>query len=79
MAQDALKNAQHDELRGLARAISADQAAEITEMEGDLQAWYGEDSTRYTTPRRMMVPLVRHCGWQNPLAVADEARRAPGG
>jgi len=56
MAQDALKNVQHDELRGLARAISADQAAEITEMEGYLQAWYGEDSTRDTAaPMRDMM------------------------
>ncbi len=56
MAQGALKNAQHDELRGLARAIVADQSAEITEMEGDLQAWYGEDSTRDTAaPLRDMM------------------------
>ncbi len=46
MAQDALTNAQHDELKGLAREIIAGQSAEITEMEGYLQAWYGEASTR---------------------------------
>ncbi len=46
MAEDALKNAEHDELKGLAREIVADQAAEIAEMEGYLQAWYGESSTR---------------------------------
>lgn len=46
MADDALTNATHDELKGLARAIIADQSAEITEMEGYLQAWYGEASTR---------------------------------
>ncbi len=56
MAQDALKNAQHDELKGLARAIVADQSAEITEMEGYLQAWYSEDSTRDTAaPLRDMM------------------------
>jgi uncharacterized protein (DUF305 family) len=60
MAQDALTNAQHDELQGLARAIIADQSAEITEMDGYLQAWYGEASTRDTSGamrdlmRRMM-------------------------
>jgi len=46
MAQDALTNAQHDELKGLAREIIVGQSAEITEMEGYLQAWYGEASTR---------------------------------
>ncbi len=46
MARDALQHAQHDELTGLAREISADQSAEIAEMEGYLKAWYNEDSTR---------------------------------
>jgi len=46
MADDALKNATHDELTGLAREIIINQSAEITEMEGYLQAWYGEASTR---------------------------------
>ncbi len=46
MADDALKNATHDEIKGLAREIITDQSAEITEMEGYLQAWYGEASTR---------------------------------
>ncbi len=46
MARDALTNAQHDELKGLAREIIVGQSAEITEMEGYLQAWYGEASTR---------------------------------
>lgn len=46
MAEDALKNAEHDELKGLAREIIADQSAEIAEMEGYLRDWYGEGSTR---------------------------------
>jgi uncharacterized protein (DUF305 family) len=46
MARDALTNAQHDELKGLAREIIVGQSAEITEMEGYLRAWYGEASTR---------------------------------
>lgn len=60
MANDALANAEHDELKGLAREIVADQSAEITEMEGYLRDWYGEGSTRDTAAsmrdmmRRMM-------------------------
>ena len=46
MAQDALQKAEHEELKGLAREIIADQSAEIAEMEGYLHAWYGETSTR---------------------------------
>ena len=46
MAQDALQNAEHEELKDLAREIIADQAAEITEMEGYLRAWYGQGPTR---------------------------------
>ena len=41
MSNDALANAQHPELKGLAKDIIAVQSAEITEMQGDLQAWYG--------------------------------------
>ncbi len=46
MAEDALRQAEHEDLKGLAREIVADQSAEITEMEGYLRDWYGEDSTR---------------------------------
>lgn len=46
MAEDALENAEHEELKGLAREIVADQSAEIAEMEGYLRDWYGESSTR---------------------------------
>jgi len=41
MSNDALANAQHPELKGLATDIIAVQTAEITEMRGYLQAWYG--------------------------------------
>ncbi|MHB8644471.1 MAG: DUF305 domain-containing protein [Thermomicrobiales bacterium] len=41
MSNDALTNAQHPELKGLAKEIIAVQSAEITEMQGDLAAWYG--------------------------------------
>jgi uncharacterized protein (DUF305 family) len=46
MAQDALTNAQHPALKGLAQAIIRVQSAEITEMEGYLKTWYGEGTTR---------------------------------
>lgn len=60
MAEDALKRAEHLEIKNLARQIVADQSAEITEMEGYLRDWYGESSTRDTAAgmrdmmRRMM-------------------------
>ncbi len=41
MGNDALTNAQHPELKGLAKDIIAAQTAEITEMRSDLKAWYG--------------------------------------
>ena len=41
MSNDALTNAQHPELKGLAKDIIAVQSAEITEMQGYLQVWYG--------------------------------------
>jgi uncharacterized protein (DUF305 family) len=46
MAHDALANAQHPALKGLAQAIIRVQSAEITEMEGYLKTWYGEGTTR---------------------------------
>jgi uncharacterized protein (DUF305 family) len=46
MGQDALENAEHKELRGLARVIVDEQSAEIEEMEGYLKDWYGDASTR---------------------------------
>ncbi len=56
MAQDALKNAQHDELKGLARTIISGQSAEITEMEGYLKTWYNQGSTRdLAAPMREMM------------------------
>jgi uncharacterized protein (DUF305 family) len=56
MAQDALKNAQHEELKGLARAIISGQSAEITEMEGYLKTWYNQASTRdLAAPMREMM------------------------
>jgi uncharacterized protein (DUF305 family) len=56
MGQDALKNAEHEELKGLARVIVDEQSAEIEEMEGYLKAWYGEASTRdQARPMRDMM------------------------
>ena len=46
MSRDALAQAQHPLLKGLARSIIRDQSAQITEMEGYLKAWYGETSMR---------------------------------
>ena len=46
MAEDALQNAEREEIKALAREIIADQSAEITEMEGYLATWYGEGTTR---------------------------------
>ncbi len=46
MGQDALENAEHEELKGLARVIVDEQSAEIKQMEGYLKAWYGDASTR---------------------------------
>ncbi len=41
MGNDALGNAQHSDLKGLAKDVIAVQSAEITEMRGYLSAWYG--------------------------------------
>jgi uncharacterized protein (DUF305 family) len=46
MGEDALENAEHEELKGLARVIVDEQSAEIKQMEGYLKAWYGDASTR---------------------------------
>jgi uncharacterized protein (DUF305 family) len=57
MAEDALINAEHEELKTLAQEIIDGQSAEITEMEGYLRAWYDEASTRDSaaTMRAMMA------------------------
>lgn len=46
MAEDALINAAHAELKTLAQEIIDGQSAEIEEMERYLRDWYGEESTR---------------------------------
>jgi uncharacterized protein (DUF305 family) len=46
MGRDAVSNASHPELKRLAQEITDGQSREITEMEGYLKRWYGEDSTR---------------------------------
>ncbi|MGD9894943.1 MAG: DUF305 domain-containing protein [Dehalococcoidia bacterium] len=60
MAEDAVKNAQHEELKDLAREIIAEQSAEIEEMERYLREWYGESSTRDTADdmREMMRRML---------------------
>jgi uncharacterized protein (DUF305 family) len=56
MAQDALTNAQHPALKGLAQTIIQMQSAEIGEMEGYLKTWYGEGTTRdLAGPMRMLM------------------------
>jgi len=62
MAEDALKNGQHEELQGLARETIAGQSAEITEMEGYLREWYGDPSTRDVADnmRGMMRQMMGH-------------------
>lgn len=42
MAEAALKNAQHEEIKQMANAIISAQTSEITQMKGWLSAWYGE-------------------------------------
>ncbi|MBA3519264.1 MAG: DUF305 domain-containing protein [Rhizobiales bacterium] len=46
MGEDALVNADHEELKTLAQEIIDGQSAEITEMERYLSDWYDEESTR---------------------------------
>src|SRR5439155_26830360 len=41
VAEDALRHAEHHELKGLAQEIVQGRSAEITEMEGYLLDWYG--------------------------------------
>ncbi|PZS01910.1 MAG: hypothetical protein DLM69_04520 [Candidatus Chloroheliales bacterium] len=60
MSQDALKNAQHPELKTLAQSIISGQSAEITEMEGYLKTWYNEDSTR-----NLAAPMEQMMGGMN--------------
>ncbi len=60
MSRDALAQAQHALLKGLARSIIRDQSAQITEMERYLMAWYGETSTRdLAGPMRGMMSASR--------------------
>ncbi len=63
MAEDALVHAEHQELKGLAREIIAGQAAEITEMEGYLRAWYDAETTRDAAGqmRAMMRRMMGQC------------------
>jgi uncharacterized protein (DUF305 family) len=42
MAESALKDAKHEELKGLASAIIAAQNTEIQMMQGWLKDWYGK-------------------------------------
>lgn len=42
MAEAALQNAQHEEIKQMARAIITAQTSEITQMKSWQQAWYGQ-------------------------------------
>jgi len=56
MSEDALDNAEHEELKDLAREIIKGQTAEIAEMERYLKDWYGDESTRALAgPMREMM------------------------
>ncbi len=60
MSRDALAQAQHPLLKGLARSIIRDQSAQIIEMERYLMAWYDETSTRdLAGPMRGMMSASR--------------------
>ena len=63
MAEDALRHVEHEELKDLARAIIADQSAEIEEMEGYLRDWYGAASTRHAAGPmgEMMRSMMGRC------------------
>ena len=63
MAEDALVNAEHAELKMLAQEIIDGQSTEITEMEGYLQEWYDEGSTIGAADdmRGMMQRMMGEC------------------
>ena len=63
MAEDALANAEHEELKTLAQEIIDGQSAEIAEMEGYLQEWYDEASTRDAASdmHEMMQRMMGEC------------------
>jgi uncharacterized protein (DUF305 family) len=42
MAQTALQNAKHEEIKNMAHAIISAQTAEITQMQNWQKSWYGE-------------------------------------
>jgi uncharacterized protein (DUF305 family) len=50
MADMALEQAEHEEIRTLAEAIIADQEAEIEQMQSWLEEWYGGSATSSVTP-----------------------------
>ncbi|MBA2513215.1 MAG: DUF305 domain-containing protein [Solirubrobacterales bacterium] len=81
MGEDALENAEHEELKGLARAIVDEQSAEIEQMEGYLKAWYGDESTRdLAAPMREMMGRMmggmHGMGAQHGMGMPE---RSPGG
>lgn len=63
MAEDAMTNAEHAELKTLAQEIIDGQSAEMTEMEGYLRGWYDEASTRGAADdmRGMMQGMMGGC------------------
>jgi uncharacterized protein (DUF305 family) len=72
MGKDALDNAEHRELKGLARVIVAEQSAEIEEMERYLKDWYGDASTRdLAGPMRDM--MGRMMGGMHGMGMSQES------
>lgn len=63
MAEDALLNAEHEDLQTLAQEIIEGQSAEMTEMEGYLRDWYDEESTRDSASDmlEMMQSMMGRC------------------
>lgn len=63
MAEDALVNAEHEDLKTLAQEITEGQSAEMTEMEGYLRDWYDEESTRDSASDmlEMMQSMMGRC------------------
>ena len=60
MAQAALENAKHTEIKNMATAIIAAQTAEIDQMTKWLKDWYGEEVAPVTSDDDMMPGSAVH-------------------